>query len=380
MSKITMKTVFIQNLISPYRSHFFNSLNIQDDSFGVYYLSEKEADRSWDLSKIPMKHNHWVDKHGIYFIMKGFHIHINSVLVCKTLFSQEIKNVILCVSYCDLSIIALILAKKLHLTSKRYFFWAEANYLTNGARNESGFKKNLRRWVFSAVDGAMVIPGRMSEITFEKWGIPIKNYIHLPNTINDEALVFDEQNCRDQNEFPVFLIPIRIIEFLKGVLNFFDAIGEENVHRAKFIIAGDGEDKEKYQKYIIDHGYQEHIVLVGFCEAVRMSELYNSANVLLLPSFSDPSPLSLVEALKFHMPVLCSNHCGNHFEVVEEGKNGYTFSPLDAEHIKTKFEQLMSRRSDWKAMGEISAKRYEEKFDTSKVVKDFIKQFDSLKK
>lgn len=374
-----MKSVFIQNLISPYRSHFFNSLTEQDDSFGVYYLSAKEADRNWDLSKIPMKHNYWVDKFGIYFMLKGFHIHINPALVFKTLFSRQIKNVILCVSYCDISILALVLAKKMHLTSKKYFFWAEANYLTNGARNESGFKKKLRSWVFSAVDGAMVIPGRMSEITFEKWNIPVKHYIHLPNTINDEALVYDECNHRELNELPVFLIPIRIIESLKGALNFFDAIGDENVRKAKFIIAGDGEDKSLYQKYITEHGYEDHIELAGFCEAARMRELYNSSNVLLLPSFSDPSPLTLVEALLFHMPVLCSEHCGNHFEVVEPGVNGYTFSPLDHSDIKAKFELLMSRRLEWRKMGKVSAKRYSEKFETKMVVKNFIKQIDEIK-
>lgn len=375
-----ISTVFIQNLISPYRSRFFDSLNKQDESFAVYYLSKTEADRNWDLSKIPMEHNYWVDKYGLYFMLKGRHFHINPVLVFKTLLSKNIKNVILCVSYCDISIMALVFAKKLHLTNKRFFFWAEANYLTNGARNESGFKKKLRSWVFSAVDGAMVIPGRMSEITFEKWGIPVKNIIHLPNTINDEALVYDENNHRTENELPVFFIPIRIIESLKGALNFFDAIGYDNIFRAKFIIAGDGEDKALYQEYINKHNYQENIELAGFCEVARICELYNFANVLLLPSFSDPSPLTLVEALKFHMPVLCSEHCGNHFEVVNEAKNGYSFSPLDKDDIKAKFELILSRRADWTSMGEISAARYEEIFETKKVVRNFIEQFNKLKK
>lgn len=375
-----IRTIFIQNLISPYRAHFFNSLASQDDSFVTYYLSKTEKDRNWDLSKIPIEHKHWIDRFGIYFMLKGFHIHINPVLVCKTLFSRNIKNVILCVSYCDISIMALIFAKKMHLTKKRFFFWAEANYLTNGARNESRFKKKLRSWVFSGVDGAMIIPGHMSEITFEKWGVPVKNYIHLPNTINDASLKFDVQNRREQNDPPIFLIPIRIIESLKGALNFFEAIGEENIRKAKFIVAGDGEDKDLYQEYIHTHNFQDNIELVGFCEAYRMCELYNTANVLLLPSFSDPSPLTLVEALFFHMPVLCSEHCGNHFEVVESGVNGYTFSPLDKADIKAKFETMMSRRSEWRAMGENSAKRYVDIFQTKKVVSKFIEQFNYLKR
>lgn len=375
-----MNTVFVQNIISPYRAHFFNNLEQEDKGFGVYYLSKKEADRNWDLSCIQMKHNHWIDKFGIYFMFKGLHIHINPILILKTLFSRKIRNVILCVSYCDISIMALVLAKKMHLTRKRYFFWAEANYLTNGARNESSFKSKLRSWVFSSVDGAMIIPGKMSEITFKKWGVPIKNYIYLPNTINDGELIYDEKNNRMNNEQPVFLIPIRIIESLKGALNFFEAIGENNVRKAIFIIAGDGDDREMYQRYIDCHHYNDYIKLAGFCEAQRMCKLYNSSNVLLLPSFSDPSPLTLVEALKFHMPILCSSHCGNHYEVVEEGLNGYVFSPFEKNDIKAKYELILSRRSDWAQMGENSAARYYDTFETKKVVSKFIGQFDKLKK
>lgn len=375
-----MKTVFIQNLISPYRSHFFNCLNKQDNSFKVYYLSKTEADRNWDLNKIPINHDLWIDKFGFYKKVPGFHIHINPILVLKTLFSTKINNIILCVAYCDISIMTLVLAKKLHLTTKRYFFWAEANYLTNGARNESKLKKLIRKWVFSSIDGGIIIPGKMSEITFEKWEIPVKNYIYLPNTINDKSLQFNANNNRENNTRPIFLIPIRIIESLKGALNFFNAIGSDNIRKALFIIAGDGEDKEKYQEYILEHNYSDYIKLAGFCEAERMCELYNNSNVLLLPSFSDPSPLTLVEALKFHLPILCSNHCGNHFEVVKEGINGYTFSPLDKADIRAKFELIINNRSEWNKMGEISASIYNKYFETNKVVHNFITQFNKLKK
>lgn len=374
-----MESVFIQNLISPYRSHFFNILSKQTDGFGVFYLSKREADRNWDLSQITIEHNCWIDRYGVYFMFKGYHVHINPILVLKTILSKKIKNIILCVSYCDISILSLILIKKLHLTRKRYFFWAEANYLTNGARHESKFKKQLRRWVFSSVDGAMIIPGHMSEVTFDKWRIPVRNFIYLPNTINDETLVYDSKNKRAENVLPVFLIPIRIIESLKGALNFFDAIGVENVCKAKFIIAGEGEDKAMYQEYINEHRYGDNIELVGFCEAGRMCDLYNSSNVLLLPSFSDPSPLTLVEALLFHMPILCSEHCGNHFEVVDQGRNGYTFSPFDKTDIKSKFELMMSNKAEWATMGEVSADRYKKLFETNMVVKKFIEQFEKIK-
>lgn len=375
-----MDTIFIQNLISPYRSRFFNKLNLQYHDFVVYYMGETESDRNWDVSKIKMEHNHWIDKYSLYHRIKRFHIHINPFLVIKTLWHPDAKNIILAVSYNDINIMAIALAKKMHLTNKSIFFWAEANYLTNGARRESKVKDVIRRWVFSSVDGGMIIPGRMSEITFEKWNIKVKDFIYLPNTINDEDMQYSCSNDRSTNKRPVFLIPIRVNEAVKGALNFFKSIGEENIRKAEFIIAGDGEDYEMYQQYIARNKLDDYIKMVGFCNPSQMRDLYNQSNVLLLPSFSDPSPLTLVEALKFHLPVLCSNHCGNHFEVVNENVNGYTFSPMNPDDIRAKYELILSRKNDWTQMGEVSYRLYQEKFETNKVINSFLTQFISLKK
>ena len=40
----------------------------------------------------------------------------------------------------------------------------------------------------------------------------------------------------------------------------------------------------------------------------------------------------------------------------------------------------MSRKGDWKEMGEISAHLYEERFNTQKVVTRFLEQYEKVKK
>ena len=366
------QVVFVQNMASPYRCHFFNTLCSKDDRYVIYYMSKMEKDRNWDWDKLDKRHNYWLDRFGLYFMLGRFHIHINPILILKILFNRNISDVILGVSYNDLNIMTLALLKKLHLTSKNYYFWAEANYLTIGARNENGFKKTLRKFVFSSVDKAMIVPGKMAVMSFEKWGIDVGRFIFLPNTIDEKNLAY--LSNKRHNEIPTFIMPVRLIENIKGVINFFDSIGEENIKKAKFLIAGSGPDYDVYTKYIKDHKYEKNIELLGFCDSSKMSNLYNTADALILPSFSDPSPLSLVEALYYHLPILCSNHCGNNFEAVEEGVNGYTFSPLDSSAIKLSFDKLIFRRSDWPSMGENSYNLYTTRFETTGVTGRFISQ------
>lgn len=372
-------TILIQNIITPYRSRLFNVLSLKHFDFSVFYMAKTEIDRNWDTSRIMMKHKFWLDRYGIYFCIKHFHIHINPILTLKVLFSRSTKNIILGASYNDINVIALVVAKKMHMTNKRFFFWAEANYLTNGARSESKFKYWVRKFVFSSVDGALIIPGKISELTFEKWGIEDKKYIRLPNTISDEKLQYFPEK-RNKEAIPIFFMPIRLIESVKGAINFFEAIGRENIKKCRFWIAGDGRDKELYKEYIEKNNYTQNIELLGFCDSKRMEELYNIANVFVLPSFSDPSPLSMVEALKTHLPILCSLHCGNHYEVVDDEINGYCFNPLDRDDIKKKFEVLFFRKNEWLQMGEHSYSNYLKNYVTENVAENFIRQYNLISK
>lgn len=366
-------------MISPYRNRFFNVLRSDMSDFAVYYMGETEFDRNWDVSKFERNYPNWVDKKGREFKIGGYRGHLNPRLVRKALSNKEAKNIIMAVSWQDPNIMAIAFVKKLHLTKKRLFFWAEANYTAEWAKKYNyKIKWWFKRAVFNSIDGALIIPGKMSEITFEKWGIKAKRFIYLPNTIDDSNLEYIS-GVRNNSTLPIFLMPIRIIEKIKGGLNFFKAIGEENIHRAKFIIAGEGDDKELYAQFIRDNHYEENIILEGFCDSAKMMDLYNMANALVLPSFSDPSPLTLVEACLFHLPILCSNHCGNHFEAVKEGENGYTFSPLDKEDIKQTFEKFMGRVDEWGKMGDVSASIYEEKFETKKVISRFVQQYSEVK-
>ena len=104
----------------------------------------------------------------------------------------------------------------------------------------------------------------------------------------------------------------------------------------------------------------------------QMAEYYMKSDCLILPSFSDPSPLSLVEACCCSMPLLVSTRCGNHYETVENGRNGYTFDPDNHSEIKQAFESLMDKRGEWAEMGKVSYNLYEKNFEQNSVLHRFI--------
>jgi glycosyltransferase involved in cell wall biosynthesis len=72
------------------------------------------------------------------------------------------------------------------------------------------------------------------------------------------------------------------------------------------------------------------------------------------------------------LAVLVSERCGNHYEAVAEGENGYLLDPSNPASVRKAFETMMSRVSDWKRMGEASGQLYCATFDRDKVIERFL--------
>jgi len=165
----------------------------------------------------------------------------------------------------------------------------------------------------------------------------------------------------------VMVICARIIEEIKGIINFVDSLGSVRLRKIQLVIAGDGPDRERLEAYIKEHFLSNDVMLVGDVQPARLREILASANLFCLPSFTDASPLAVVEALRMELPLLISNRCGNHYEAVCEGVNGYTFNPEDRRSVTKAFDSLPLSASDLNEMGQQSRKIYERTFRLDKV-------------
>jgi glycosyltransferase involved in cell wall biosynthesis len=79
------------------------------------------------------------------------------------------------------------------------------------------------------------------------------------------------------------------------------------------------------------------VELVGQKTETEMVRLYAAADLFVLPSLIDPSPLSPIEACAAQLPLLASRRIGNYDDVLEDGTNGWGF---DADHPETQRERI----------------------------------------
>jgi glycosyltransferase involved in cell wall biosynthesis len=102
-------------------------------------------------------------------------------------------------------------------------------------------------------------------------------------------------------------------------------------------------------------GLDGSVRLPGFVQYDGLRALYARAGAFILPSVSDPWGLVVNEAMAAGLPVLVSNRCGCAPDLVEEGRNGFTFDPYDIEGL-ARLMLRMSSMSDAEraAMGQAS--------------------------
>ena len=227
-----MKYIFLQNTITPYRISLFNKLYDLNLDFEVLYMCEQEKDRSWKIDYIKMHFPYIVDK-GHYCMFKGVHVHWNPFLI-KHIVESDSK-VILGGSWNDFNVLMICLLKRLGIIRSELIFWSEANYLTIGARNDNLLKKIIRKFVYKSGEGRIIVPGQMAIDTFDRWHIKVQNFVILPNVIEEDkfkSFLFRKDNLKDRK--PIFVLPARIDEKYKGILNFFKAIGIKNIRKSFF--------------------------------------------------------------------------------------------------------------------------------------------------
>lgn len=87
----------------------------------------------------------------------------------------------------------------------------------------------------------------------------------------------------------------------------------------KLVIAGGIDHNSLYTKSFMKKALQSHVILTGYTDGEDLRQLYSHAKLFILPSYNEGYPLTLLEAINYHLPILASDIPGNRqLELPEE--------------------------------------------------------------
>jgi glycosyltransferase involved in cell wall biosynthesis len=128
----------------------------------------------------------------------------------------------------------------------------------------------------------------------------------------------------------------------------------------KMLIIGDGSQRKELEKSAKKSGNGGSVIFAGFQNDVE--DWLPAMDVFVLPSLTEGTPMSLLEAMAGGIPVVASS-VGGVPQVIESGKNGILVSPGKSEEIKKAVLALYSNETLRKSLASEAEKSIKLRYD-----------------
>lgn len=111
----------------------------------------------------------------------------------------------------------------------------------------------------------------------------------------------------------------------------------ETYSNDKLLIIGQGALLDNLK---IQYAKLKSLIFLGNIAYDNIYKYYAISDVFIMPTLEDNWCLVVPEAMACSLPVACSIYNGGHIELISNGKNGYTFDPLQEESILKTLEKF----------------------------------------
>lgn len=195
--------------------------------------------------------------------------------------------------------------------------------------------------------------------------VVIRNTIEIPS----------EKTNWNEKQFRILFLGVLIPR--KGVKDLLQAISllkqENKLGKIKLTIAGDGKEKDSLFSESHKMGLDDIVEFTGWINENEKKRLFLDSQLLVLPSYNEGLPVSILEAISYGLPIIATN-VGDVSSAVINGSNGFLFTPGDVSSLMNlifdiscnrKRFYIMSMASRQLAISKFSSEYY---FETIKKV------------
>ncbi len=183
-------------------------------------------------------------------------------------------------------------------------------------------------------------------------GMVIQNGVELPSFDPARGAAFRARYHLPEDA--IVIVQVCWMVEVKGVETMLHAAAQLLQRRQKvyFVLAGDGPKLNDYQALAKTLAIDANVTFTGKLANPTEMGLFEAANIYCQPSlWQEASPLAVLEAMSFKLPVVASN-IGGLPELVEEAATGYLVAAGDSEGLGYALERLIDDRQSRQRLGE----------------------------
>lgn len=357
---------WVTNIPTPYRNFNFERMHAllpkRGIDFRVLYMAWSEPRRTWQFSRDDLRYPSHVYA-GIHRALAGVPMHLNPGLLFDL--RRTLVDAVMVGGYSSPT--HLMAPFSLHPRTAS-ILGVETNLESEGRSH--GPARWLKRRIIEKYDAYLVPQQRSRDFLVSiSAKAATRPFLDFPNQVDPAVfregvdavrprrmLVRQQLGVADDQQ--LWICPARLAPE-KGLGPFLASL--EGIRGVRLVVAGDGPLLSQLEGTARARGVP--VSFPGNVKQEQMVELYAAADVFVLPSLADPSPLSTIEACAAGLPLLVSPRVGNFADVLDPGKNGWSLRMepqadrvLLAEVAATRFEVL-------RQMGAHSRQKFGLRFD-----------------
>lgn len=348
----------VTNIPTPYRTAFFNvlqqELQVVGEHLHVIYCAKTEPGRHWDF--IPVENNYaFTFLKGWHPEFKGFYPHFNIGLI-TTLKKLKPNWIMAAGSWNAPATVSLLLHKK--KLGCPIIFWSEGHFDAQVRQNK--YVDYLRKSILNSLDYFVVPNPKSKEYILHYNANATIDY--LPNTVDEHFFSLtslpSKHEMRTLLKLPqdkTILVLVSSLDTRKGVLDFYEAFKKSNSPSLYAIQIGTGEFYDTLSNRSSMDSMSAKYQLTGQLNSKQVRDFLIAADVFVLPTKSDPNPLSPIEASFLKKALLLSSKAGNANDLIPNQENGWIIPEITENELIKKIEKIAATpREQLEQMGEIS--------------------------
>lgn len=203
--------------------------------------------------------------------------------------------------------------------------WVESTRSDRRSGRLEAAKSHLLR-----VPAGFVVPGIASRDYVESLGVPAARITVARNAVDPSVFGAATRNREDG---PVRVLAVGRLAPEKGLDTLVRATEGLPV---EVVLAGTGPEEEPLRRIGGDR-----VRFLGHVDRDELPQIYADADILALPSRSDPWGMALNEAALAGLPLVSTTAAGGAWELIEEGVNGFRVPPDDPAALGTAIRRLV---------------------------------------
>ncbi len=329
------KILFFTNYFAPYRVGLFNELSrLSNQQVEFLFDNEIDPDRTWKINRKTIKFNYHIMNSKLDIIKKCLAIKPKFIISCE--FGLR---TILCI------ISGRIIKAKVIVFSE---------LMPSSENSCSLLRKFVRKIIASMIDGGIAV-GKESRQYLINIGVAKNKIVIAPDAVDNEFFIKESAKYKKEYLRNMFNIPAAYFVFIyvgstsfrKGTDLLFracKAVSRQTSKKILCLIVGDGIIK-KSENNLLKYYDKKIIKIINFQQPRSLIRYLVLSDCLIFPTRNDVWGMVVNEAIACGLPVMASKYAGSTTELIDNGRDGYIFDPLNNSSFESTMLKCVNNRS-----------------------------------